>query len=531
MKLCEIQKQIKSSPMNGEQIYISIISNITFEPYFNLFIKNLFAQNDTLVNILPIGIEEYQSEESQGKIYKANYIIIYIDFNYLFPNASNDIILNKLTFDVLLDSTKNKCKELYKFIKQRTQSPIFWFGFEDYCYEYNYVNGNVLVNQNLINKTNEELCILLEKQDIYIDFKRLIANIGIKNAYDNKGKRRWNAPYTQELIVQMCNEIYKQYLIKRGVTKKCIVLDCDNVIWGGILSENGIENIKLGGSGLGRSYQDFQRYLLTLYYHGVILTVCSKNDLSDVMLMFREHSEMILKEEFISSFQVNWENKPENIKKIAKVLNIGLDSMVFIDDSDFEIQSVKLLLPEVAAIKYEYDTIYERLSCFNLKNNVDLEKVKHRNDTYKTNEQRELLKAEYQSFDEYLRGLEMKIDIHESLPIEFNRIAELTQRTNKCTNGKRYTVEQLKDKLKNDKYKLYSVFLVDRFSDLGLVGVIGIDNKILDLFSLSCRALGRNIEEEMLEHISSIYIHHFWFISTGKNDELRTKLKYYIKGQ
>ena len=140
-------------------------------------------------------------------------------------------------------------------------------------------------------------------------------------------------------------EIQKQYFIEQGITKKCLVLDCDNVLWGGILSEDGIENIKLGGSGFGRTYQDFQRFVLSLYYHGVILAVCSKNDLPDVMNMFHEHSEMILKEEHIACFQVNWENKPDNIRRIAETLNIGLDSMVFLDDSPVEIEAVKSILP------------------------------------------------------------------------------------------------------------------------------------------------------------------------------------------
>ena len=126
------------------------------------------------------------------------------------------------------------------------------------------------------------------------------------------------------------------------------------MLWGGILSEDRIENIKLGGNGWGRIYQDFQRFVLSLYYHGVILAICSKNDLPDVLRMFHEHSEMIMREEYIACFQVNWEDKPSNIQKIAEKLNIGLDSMVFVDDSPVEIEAVKAILPKVTTIPVSY---------------------------------------------------------------------------------------------------------------------------------------------------------------------------------
>ena len=123
--------------------------------------------------------------------------------------------------------------------------------------------------------------------DVYIDLKHLITKIGINSLYSSKGKYRWNAPYSKELMALMADEVNKQYLIHTGRTKKCIVLDCDNVLWRGVFSEDGIEGIHLGNSGLGREYQDFQRFLLSLYYYGVILTVCSKHDEADVLCVFR----------------------------------------------------------------------------------------------------------------------------------------------------------------------------------------------------------------------------------------------------
>ena len=297
------------------------------------------------------------------------------------------------------------------------------------------------------------------------------------------------------------------------------------MLWGGILSEDGIENIKLSGSGFGRVYQDFQHFVLSLYYHGVILAVCSKNDLSDVLTMFRKHSEMVLKEAQIACFQVNWEDKPSNIKKIAEKFNIGLDSMVFVDDSPIEIEAVKALLPEVTTILFKRDMDYEQFACFNLKSNISIADIDKRNETYRTNVNREELKAKYTDYADYIKALEIKIDIHEAVPIEFSRISELTQRTNKCTNGRRYTVAGIKERITSATVKLYSVSVSDRFSDLGLVGVIEIEGDVLTLFSLSCRALGREIEKKMIEFISDKYqIKKVEFESTGKNESVKKLL-------
>lgn len=149
--------------------------------------------------------------------------------------------------------------------------------------------------------------------DVFVALKRLIEKNGISNLYNTKSKYRWNAPYSKELIEFMEYEVYKQYQIYLLQSKKCVVLDCDNVLWEGVLSEEGIEGIRLDASGLCREYQDFQRFLLSLYYRGVILTICSKNDEADVLRVFREHTGMLLREEHIACFQVNWSDKPTNI--------------------------------------------------------------------------------------------------------------------------------------------------------------------------------------------------------------------------
>ena len=253
-----------------------------------------------------------------------------------------------------------------------------------------------------------------------------------------------------------------------------------------------------------------------------ICLICKRSIINKI------NENMVLREKHIACFRVNWSTKAKNLRDIAATLNVGLDSMVFIDDSDFEIGAIRSVLPEVTAVQYKRDSIYEALSCFNLKRDIDVAAVKHRHDAYKTDEYRRELKKHCQTFDEYLASLDLKVDIHEATPIEYARISELTQRTNRMTNGTRYTVEELKTYVTKPDFKLYSVRVSDRFSDFGIVGAIAIEGDELRLFNLSCRALGRNIEMTMLAEIKERHkIARYRFRNTNKNGEIRAILKEY----
>lgn len=493
---------------------IVFISNIILEPYLKSYIaKSLLSY---AVHCVPY--EEFN--EKLIFIQNPDIIVICLNFDETYPNALTDISSKKLSSDDITRDAITRCRELYDSVKSCSNAPIIWFGFEDYYTNSYIVFGNLPVLDGLVDKVNQAIREMM-RDDVFVDLKCLIAKIGISNSFSIKGKYRWNAPYSKKLVELMADEVYKQYLIHAGNTKKCVVLDCDNVLWGGILSEDGIEGIHLGSSGLGREYQDFQRFLLNLYYHGVILTVCSKNDEDDVLRVFFEHSGMLLREEHITCFKINWNDKPGNIQAIADELNIVTDSMVFVDDSLFEIEAVKSVLPEVTTIRYDRESMYNEFSCFNLKSEVNLLDVEKRNETYRTNQRREKLKQNCSNYDDYIKSLDIKVDIHEILPTEYSRVAELTQRTNKCTNGKRYTVSEIKGQMTVPEVHFYSVYLSDRFSDLGIVGAMEIENNELKLFSLSCRALGRRVENEMINYISNRHeLENIAFKLTEKNESL-----------
>ncbi len=502
---------------------IVVISNISVEPFFIPALQENVQKQKEKAAVIAVPYQEYRQSEHQISLKETDIAIVWLNLEILLPEIHNGATDN-IWKEHKEEEIKILCRDMAKYIALYSNAKIFWLLFEDYFLHLPVTTG---YRSNLfVEKINQGIQEELSGQIVFIDLKYMIAEMGIGMAFSAKNKYRWNFPYSKSLALAVADEIQKQYFIENGISQKCLVLDCDNVLWGGILSEEGMENIRLGSSGLGLEYQEFQRFVLSLYYRGVILAICSRNDLADVLHVFREHSGMILKEEHIACFQVNWEEKTDNIRQIADKLNIGTESMVFVDDSLFEIEAVKTFLPEVTTIPYHRETMYKAFSCFHLKENPDYEEVVKRNGTYRMEVYRQEIKEKCGSYNDYLAALEMKVDIHEIQPAEYGRVAELTQRTNKCTNGVRCTVANIKEWAASIEGHLYTVTLADKFSDMGIVGVFGIQDNKLILFSLSCRVLGREIEGKMLRYIQErCRVTEYEFRDTGKNENLKVLLE------
>lgn len=499
----------------SQDFKITVVSNIVFEPYLSLSIRNCFGMDS---DVAYVSFEEYHTAEQREVLSKTDLVVVWPDIEPFNLNVED------LYNDAIIEHVYSFCEHMFKHIRQCSNSKMIWFSFSLNNNIYSPVFGHTYYEG--IERLNNSIYHLLDSNSTFLSTQALISKVGVANVVNIKNKYRWNAPYSEKFINEAVQEIHKHYMINKGVSKKCLVLDCDNVLWGGILSEDGIGRIKLGPNGVGRIYKEFQRFLLMLYKHGVILAICSKNDLEDILHVFHTHSEMVLKEEHISCFQVNWENKPANIAQISEFLNIGLDSIVFVDDLPFEIEAVKELLPEVTTIQFNHNIDFSLFSCFNLSHNVCFSDIEKRNHTYKTNYLRRQLQTHYNDYDDYLVALEMRLEIHKMLPSEINRISELSQRTNKCTNGQRYTVAEISNHIECCASTYYSVFLSDKFSDLGLVGAFEVYSDTLMLFAVSCRALGRGIEERIFNFINAdIPINNIWFSSTGKNSSTKTLLQ------
>jgi FkbH-like protein len=290
-----------------------------------------------------------------------------------------------------------------------------------------------------------------------------------------------------------------------GLSSKCLVLDLDNTLWGGVIGEDGLTGIRLGGDAEGEAYVEFQKYILGLRRRGVMLAVCSKNNPEDALSVFRSHPETILKEQDFAIFVANWDSKPDNLRRIAASLNIGLDAMVFFDDSPVERglarrELPEVLVPEVPDDPAEFASVLHRLEAFDTLSLTDEDRT--RTEKYRANSERAALSAGMTDLDAYVADLRMRVDLHPFDELNLARIVQLINKTNQFNLTTRRTTAAEASAWMADP-DCYAQFMRarDRFGDNGLTGVLVAfrESRVfrVHLWLMSCRILGRNIDRLM----------------------------------
>ena len=302
--------------------------------------------------------------------------------------------------------------------------------------------------------------------------------------------------------------------------KKCIVLDLDNTLWGGVLGEDGIEGIKIGGDYPGKAFLYFQEALAELSKTGVILTVCSKNNEADVLEAWQKNPFIVLNKDYISAYRINWDDKASNIKALATELNIGLDSMVFIDDNPTERELIKQMLPMVAvpdfpAQPYELPAFFKQITDDYFALYSLTEEDRKKTEQYKANAKRAEEQSKFTDFSDYLRSLDIHLKIQRADGFNTPRIAQMTQKTNQFNlTTRRYTEADIKS-FAADGAGVWCISVSDKFGDNGITGAIiatkqdSADSSadttnttaIIDTMLLSCRILGKGIEEAFLNTV------------------------------
>jgi len=292
-----------------------------------------------------------------------------------------------------------------------------------------------------------------------------------------------------------------------GKAKKCLVLDLDNTLWGGVIGDDGLQGIRIGKeTPEAEAYTEFQRYVRELKERGVLLAVCSKNDETNAREGFA-HPDSILSADDFAAFTANWNPKHENIRDIAYTLNIGIDSLVFADDNPVEREIVRAQLaevtvPELGSDIVKYIDILDKTGLFET---VSLSADDlQRNMFYVANTERAKQQEQFASYDEFLRSLKMVAEIAPFSPIYLDRITQLTNKTNQFNlTTRRYTLSEIQTMADDDSYITLYGKLRDKFGDNGLVSVIaGIkkENELhIDLWLMSCRVLKRGMETAMLD--------------------------------
>ena len=317
-------------------------------------------------------------------------------------------------------------------------------------------------------------------------------------------------PCAPRFFSDVANSAASALAVAKGQLTKCIVVDLDDTLWGGTVGEDGKDELKLGGDAYGEAFVTFQRYLLSLQRRGYVLAVCSKNDETVALDAFRSHPHMVLREEDIAVFVANWNDKASNIEYIGRLLNLGLNSLVFIDDSHFERQLVRTKLPAVAVPEMPED-VSDYVSALELSGLFEATgytaEDSRRGRMYREEAQRATAEIKFGSIDDYLHSLDMRIECCAFKPADLDRVSQLMQRSNQFNlRTQRLSASDCeKSMLDTDGCVTVQARLSDRYGDYGLISAIccRVQNERLFVqeFVMSCRVLKRGVEDYLMNHL------------------------------
>lgn len=490
-------------------------------------------------------IQEILNRASNLYSFSPNIIFILIDIEHLLGNMYYfPYRMSREQRGEIIKSKFDELKDLIEILEKNTKAKII----VNSLLQPFYSSRGILENKQesgllkLVRRFNDLLEDLSkENSQLFIfDMNNFCSKVGYKNLIDKKMSYIGDMMISPSGLIELAEEYLSYIFPLMSKTKKCIVLDLDNTLWGGVIGEDGIDNLELGPEKTGKPFVDFQKRLLELSERGILLAINSKNNYEDAMEVIRNHRYMILKENHFASIRINWNDKASNMEEIAKELNIGTDSLVFIDDDKTNRELVKKLLPRVMILEMPedpalYTQALENLKLFNSFNLTE-EDLQRRN-MYVEQRKRKQLESSAKDIDSFLKELKIKVLIGQEEESQIPRIAQLTQKTNQFNlTTKRYSEEDIKNFFRSDNHSIKFIHVKDNFGDYGLTGVSIVEKfndknfwKI-DSFLLSCRILGKGIEfafiERIIEEAKKAGIKKIYgeFMPTEKNDPAKNFL-------
>jgi len=487
--------------IKGETISVRVFSNITLNMLEPFLIDSYLKKN------LKIQIKDFSySSIIQDSINTDSSCICFIHFDSLnlsgepLENIGNkEINYMKNLFDKITQEVELTLKNL-ESTKEIYLSTLSY-------HSYQYINGQDDSVRNYIEKTNEYFYALQEK---YLNLKVInIDNILFESSGSSCINKRelFNsvAPYKFSFLTNLSDEIAKFSSLKNGKIKKVLALDCDNTLWAGTIAEDGQEGIKQDSSSKeGKIFKRIQEDANFLAKNGAIICLASKNFEEDVLSFFNT-KKTSLEIENISAHKINWRDKASNLKEIANELNLGIDSFIFVDDTDHEINLVRTEAPEVETLQVPNDINNYPDFFAKIRNNFVAQQSKtNKAKQYKQIFERNKEMSSSDNVEVFLEKLNIKLNIYKNKKETISRISELTQKTNQFNmTTKRYTEKEILELTGNSLVFCFDAS--DRFGESGITGAAVIkqcdDGAIIDTFLLSCRILGRNIEIEFLTQI------------------------------
>ena len=497
---------------------------------------NIALLGDSPTQLLHIALKGWGVERGYNfNIYEADYDQI----NMQITDASSTLYVSQPDYIIIFHSAQKLQSKFYSGPKSEkidfSSNHIAYLNNLMECIQSNlsktkiiYCNLPLLdsgVYGNYSNKTNLSFTYHLRKintmlMDLSMQVKNLfIADIEQLNSFYGKSVTVSPAIYIQSgfvFSIDFLPTVAKCFtdiiLSIEGNFKKCLILDLDNTTWGGVIGDDGIENIEVGDLGIGKAFTELQLWAKQLKERGIILCVCSKNTYEVAIEPFEKHPDMVLKLEDIAVFVANWENKADNIRHIQNVLNIGFDSMVFLDDNPFERNLVRgelpqVTVPELPSDPAEYLSYLHQLNLFETA--TISEEDSNRTQQYQEESRRVSLKKAFLNEAEYLQSLDMKAELVSFDKFNAPRVAQLSQRSNQFNlRTVRYTEGEIFNMSSDQLYDTMAISLKDKYGSYGLIAVIiltkAVEHLFIDTWFMSCRVLKRGVEKYTLNKIVEV---------------------------
>jgi len=502
LKYSEIlaQNKMLRESVRGNKYTISILANVTVNPLIELIEYSCRLKG--INPLVKIGNYDNIAQDSATHT-KSDLVLVFYDIfkiinelPFFFEDISDEMLSG------LNDRIYSEFDIIYKNLESCPSVVINTFSSQYFSKGFTGISKIEL----FVFELNLQISQKRSKNVSFINLDTIFSTIGIHQAIDYRLYYASKALYTISFFKYYLQALEPTILRNTGKLKKAIIFDCDNTLWNGILGEDGFSGIDMSlKSGKGFAFNKIQQIARFLSNNGVIVGLCSKNNEADVVDVINNHADMVLKDENIVVKKINWNDKATNLKEIATELNIGLDSIVFIDDSDFEINLIKEIIPEIKTIRVPNNLLdYQKIMLdyifkyFNLSvSNEDKLKTK----MYKQQANRIESKSNAESIDDYLKSLDIVIKVFENDESFVPRISQMTQKTNQFNlTTKRYTENQISNFLISEDSSIFAISVSDKFGDNGITGALICDfDKVsniveIDTFLMSCRIIGRNVE-------------------------------------
>ncbi|HEX5221472.1 MAG TPA: HAD-IIIC family phosphatase [Verrucomicrobiae bacterium] len=490
----------------------AFVSNSTVAPLVPRLKKELSARKlECKFHITEHGNLAAQVFQANSDLYrfKPDLTVIYLDLAQIRSGLEHSLALEKPEVrESVVAETVAHVAEVIKAIRTRNQGTILVNTFTVLPRTALGIGMDPVYRRAIrqINQRIYETASDLPQCHVY-DLESLWAEAGFQ-AYDRRFEFMAQFPFGPTMQQLLVTEWMRYFRALQGLSRKCVVLDLDNTLWGGILGEDGADGIRIGDTPAGRPYLRFQQALKALSKRGVLLAINSKNNLTDVLPILRDHPEMVLRESDFAAMQVNWDDKATNLSRLSKDLNIGLGHMVFLDDSASERGWVRERLPEVLVpeMPREASGYLDVLNHCELDTlTVTAEDLK-RAKMYWEEKQRRELQAEAPSFEQFLEKLNLSVKVELLRPELLDRATQLCQRTNQFNlTTRRHSADHLKRVAESPNSAVLLMNAADRFGDYGWSGLAIVEAReqtlFVESFLMSCRVMGKNAEFAFLSGV------------------------------